>query len=82
MKGYISVKKAPPILDKNAVTVRQPGERKQDSGDSCDKLTDGVAFPAAAALSEAGAVHHVSFLVLFVEGLVHLVGQAIHDALI
>ena len=44
--------------------------------------TDGVALPAAASLSVAGAVHHVALLVLLCEGLVHLVGQAIHDALV
>lgn len=49
---------------------------------SCDKLTDGVTFPAAAPLTKAGAVHHVSFLVLLGEGLVHLIGQAIHNTLI
>lgn len=49
---------------------------------SCDQLTDGVAFPAAAPLSEAGAVHRVPFLVLLAEGLVHLIGQTIHNTLI
>ena len=44
--------------------------------------TNGVALPAAPALSVAGAVHHVALVVLLGEGLVHLVGEAVHDALV
>lgn len=47
-----------------------------------NKLTNGVTFPAATPLTKAGAVHHVAFLMLFGEGLVHLVGQTVHNTLI
>lgn len=46
------------------------------------ELTNGVALPAATPLSKAGAVHHVAFIVLFGESLVHLIGQTVHNTLI
>lgn len=46
------------------------------------KLTYGITLPASTPLSKASAVHRVAFLVLFGEGLVHLIGQTIHDTLV
>lgn len=46
------------------------------------KLTNGIAFPAATPLSKAGTVHRVAFVMLFSEGLVHVIGQTIHNALV
>lgn len=47
-----------------------------------DKLTNGITLPAATPLSKAGAVHRVAFVMLFGEGLVYLIGQTIHNALV
>lgn len=45
-------------------------------------LVNGITLPAATPLSEAGAVHCVAFFMLLGEGLVHLVGQTIHNTLV
>lgn len=45
-------------------------------------LTNRVTLPPPPALAEAGAVQHVPLVMALVEGLVHVVGDAIHDALV
>lgn len=45
-------------------------------------LTDSVAFPAAAALAEARAVHHVALIVPLVKPLAHFVRQSVYNTLI
>lgn len=46
------------------------------------KHTDSVTLPATTSLSKAGAVHHVSFIMVFSKSLVDLIGQAIHNTLV
>ena len=45
-------------------------------------LVDGVTFPSAPALTEAGTVQHMSLLVTLVERVVDVVSNVINDALI
>lgn len=46
------------------------------------KLTNGVTLPSAPPLAKAGAVQHVPFFVAFVEGLVNIIRDPIHDTLV
>lgn len=45
-------------------------------------LTDSVAFPAATALTEACAVHHVALVVALVKRLVHFICESVYNTLI
>lgn len=47
-----------------------------------NRLTNGIALPAASPLAKAGAVHHVTLIVSLAEQLVHIIGQAINNALV
>lgn len=46
------------------------------------ELTNGITLPASTALAETGAVHHVALIMTFSKSLIHIISQAIHNALV
>lgn len=56
-------------------------QRGLAGGDS-QWLTNRITLPSPPALAKAGAVQHVPLIVTLVEGLVHVIGDAIHNALV
>lgn len=45
-------------------------------------LTNRITFPSPPALAKACAVQHVALIMTLVEGLVHIIGDTIHNALV
>lgn len=45
-------------------------------------LVNRITLPSPPALAKAGAVQHVPLVMTLVEGLVHIIGDAIHNALV
>ena len=45
-------------------------------------LTNRIAFPSPPALAKACAVQHMPLIMTLVEGLVHIIGDTVHDALV